>query len=159
MTDGAGRLSRTLAQKIARQLGLDYMPSGFQGRFGDAKGFWTIDPQATDEDDWIEVYDSQRKWKRAADAHNDPDFDDPSHRTFEVNNQSNELKSADLNTQLLPILVDRAIDKPMMVEAIVKLLEQGLAEEIEAQRVAMENPQTCRVWVRGTNPRMGERIK
>lgn len=39
MTDGAGRISQSLARKIIESLKLDHMPSGFQGRFGNAKGF------------------------------------------------------------------------------------------------------------------------
>jgi len=158
MTDGAGRLSFALAQKIANHLGLDSLPSGFQARFGDAKGFWTIDPDTINyPDEWIEVYESQQKWTRK--DVNDPHYEDPAYRTFEVNGKSGELKSADLNTQLLPILVDRAIDKTEMINVIGQLLEQNLAETINSQRDAMMNPLTCMEWVQDTNCRLTEKLK
>lgn len=109
--------------------------------------FWSIDPQDTGIHDWIEIYDGQRKWVRnegIGAMTDDPDFDDPAHRTFEVNGMSGDLRSAELNAQFLPILVDRAIDKPEMIRAIEKILQDGLTEAIMAQRAAMENPLTCR---------------
>ena len=59
MTDGAGRLSQSLAYKINNQLGLSYLPSGFQGRIGEAKGLWTVDVNDERPGDWIELYASQ----------------------------------------------------------------------------------------------------
>ncbi|KAG9240954.1 RNA dependent RNA polymerase-domain-containing protein [Calycina marina] len=76
-----------MAERVALSMGLDYLPSGFQARFEDSKGLWSIHPASGDTaDQWIEVCDSQRKWKRE-DA-NCPDFDDPAHCTFEVNAES-----------------------------------------------------------------------
>lgn len=159
MTDGAGRMSLTLASKIVKTLGLSYLPSGFQARIGGAKGFWSIDP-STDHasEEWIEIYESQLKWTRKGTL-DDWNYNDPAHRTFEVNKFSGKLKSADLNAQLLPILIDRAKSKPRMVDAISKLLEDGLMEEIKSQRVAMENPQSFRKWIRETNPGLTDRVK
>ena len=42
MTDGAGQISLALAHKVAQQLPVAFFPSGFQGRIGEAKGFWTV---------------------------------------------------------------------------------------------------------------------
>jgi hypothetical protein len=159
MTDGAGRLSSALALKIVNVLGLSHLPSGFQGRIGDAKGLWSIDPRYYGEDEWIEIYSSQRKWKRSGETHDDPDFKDPAHRTFEINKWSGRLKSADLNPQLLPILMDRATSKPAMRKAIEQLLKNDLTERIESQRLAMENPLSFRKWIRDANPRLGDRVK
>lgn len=159
MTDGAGRLSAALALKIVHILGLSHLPSGFQGRIGDAKGFWSIDPQYHGDEEWIEIYDSQRKWKRSGQTVDDPDFKDPAHRTFEVNKFSNVLKPADLNFQLLPILVDRATSKPAMHKAIESLLREDLQTRIESQRLAMENPMSFRKWVYTSNSRIGDRVR
>jgi hypothetical protein len=158
MTDGAGRLSSALALRIVHILGLSHLPSGFQGRIGDAKGLWSIDPRYHGEEEWIEIYDSQRKWKRSGKL-DDLDFKDPAHRTFEVNKCSGKLKPADLNLQLLPILDDRANSKPAMYKAIAQLVKDDLGERIESQRLAMENPLSFRKWVREANPRLGDRVK
>jgi hypothetical protein len=81
MTDGAGRISYALARKVVEKLGLNYMPSGFQGRFGSAKGFWTLNPNSyNSNEEWIEVYENQRKWERDRLDALDLDYDDPAHR-------------------------------------------------------------------------------
>ena len=159
MTDGAGRLSHALAMKIAVKLGLEYLPSGFQARFGEAKGFWSIDPSTTNVDEeWIEIYKSQQKWAREK-PEEDPDYTDDAHWIFEVNNKSDELRSKDLPSQLLPILIDRAVDKSTMIDVIEKLLIKDLIETIQAQRIAMRNPLSCREWVQDTNCRLNEKVK
>lgn len=61
MNDGAARISATLAGKIALMIGLDLIPSVFQGRFGEAKGLWVVDYNDKEGDDWIEIYPSQQK--------------------------------------------------------------------------------------------------
>ena len=152
-------MSAALALKIVGILGLSHLPSGFQGRIGDAKGLWSIDPRYHGDEEWIEIYDSQRKWKRSGETLDDPDFKDPAHRTFEVNKTSGKLKSADLNHQLLPILIDRAKSKSAMRSAIEQLLKDDLMNRIETQRLAMENPLSFRKWVRESNPRLGDKIK
>lgn len=79
MNDGIGRMSRSLAHKIARWLGLTETPVCFQGRFGCAKGIWIINTDDDlSDDDWIETYPSQRKW--------DCDFQDLEFRRFDVKN-------------------------------------------------------------------------
>ena len=159
MTDGAGRISQALAFRIREALGLSHLPSGFQGRFGEAKGFWSVDPSADDNsEEWIEVYESQQKWKRKGTVI-DRDFDDTAHRTFEVNKFSGKLKSAALNEQLMPILMDRAKSKPQMRQALVKLLEDCLRDELEKERLAMNNPQAFRKWVRDSNTGLGDLVK
>jgi hypothetical protein len=96
MNDGGGRLSLRLALKIVEIMGLSYLPSGFQARLGGVKGVWVVDPGHDRDEDWIEVYKSQRKWERDG-TEDDQDYDDPAHRTFEVNNRSDKLQSARLN--------------------------------------------------------------
>ncbi|KAB8296442.1 hypothetical protein EYC80_009183 [Monilinia laxa] len=86
MTDGAGKMSLSLARKIVFKLELSYIPSAFQGRFGEAKGLWIVDRNEDNENDWIELYREQFV------GHSTP------------------LKTADLNTQLLPLLMHQATD-------------------------------------------------
>lgn len=157
MTDGAGRMSLALATEVARKLGLLYLPCGFQGRLGEAKGFWTIDHQDKSNKIWIETYASQRKWTRS--KKKGGESDDASHMTFEVNRPSGPLKSADLNLQLLPLLVDRAKDKPRMRKAIAKLLERGLKEALVALQSGMVDGPSLRQWTGESNSSVKEKLK
>ncbi|KUJ08214.1 uncharacterized protein LY89DRAFT_338204 [Mollisia scopiformis] len=156
MNDGAGRISPSLALKITQKLCLSYLPSGFQARLGEAKGFWLVDHTDTKGEDWIEVYESQQKWIRSTEPKGPSD--DRSHRAFEVLRYSGPLKSADLNTQLLPILLDRAKDPKAMRDALSDLLRQGLEQEVAEIQAAMESPANFKKWIRagtsGTNDRL-----
>jgi hypothetical protein len=153
MTDGAGRLSQSLAYKINAQLGLSYPPSGFQGRIGEAKGFWTVDVNDERSGDWIELYASQCKWEP------DPNHDNIHNRTFEVIRWSGPLKSAALNLQFLPLLVDRAKDRSTMRTDLAELLKGGVNREIELLQEAMADPQSFRKWLRENNSNIDDRLK
>jgi len=109
MNDGCGRISQAMARDVANCLGLTYVPSGFQARFGGAKGFWIVELHQSTEP-CIEIYTSQQKWGRSPDTLN-PGDRDQDHRTFEVVGWVKPLKSATLNLQFLPILEDRGISK------------------------------------------------
>ncbi|KAF7959630.1 hypothetical protein EAE96_001245 [Botrytis aclada] len=157
MTDGAGRMSLSLARKIVLKLELSYIPSAFQGRFGEAKGLWIVDRTQDIENDWIELYGEQCKWKRGKKG--SQDFDHASHRTFEVVRHSAPLKTADLNTQLLPILMHQATDLKRMENAIVGALKEGLKQSLEELRSALNSPQELRCWNRLTNSSLQDRVK
>ncbi|PVH75060.1 hypothetical protein DL98DRAFT_498953 [Cadophora sp. DSE1049] len=160
MNDGCGRMSLGLASKITEKLGLSYPPTAFQGRIGEAKGLWVVDRHDKGGEDWIETYPSQRKWYRGQKrGGHDKGWDDPSHRTFEVLKCSGPLKSADLNLQFLPLLIDRANDPKLMKRAISDLLEQGLALKVEEIQDAMDDPKSFRKWVRDRNPNLKERLR
>ena len=160
MNDGCGRMSLSLASKITDKLGLSYPPTAFQGRIGEAKGLWVVDRHDKGGEDWIETYPSQRKWYRGEKrGDNDKEWDDPSHRTFEVLKCSGPLKSADLNLQFLPLLMDRANDPKLMKRAISEILEQGLALKVEEIQEAMDDPKSFRKWVRDRNPNLKERLR
>ncbi|RYO81292.1 hypothetical protein DL766_009764 [Monosporascus sp. MC13-8B] len=155
MSDGIARMSSSLARKISKSMGLIDVPAGFQGRIGSAKGFWIRHRTDTDadEDDWIETYPSQRKWKC--------DFLDPDHRTFEVRSEVRDLTPANLNLQFLPILEDRAIDRDRMKREVGSILEKGLLKELESQRLALDNPIQFRQWLHenGSTSRRSARLK
>jgi hypothetical protein len=156
MTDGAGRISLALAIKISAQLDLGYLPGGYQGRIGPAKGFWTVDFADRTGEEWIETYRSQRKWNPSTEENGVSD--DPSHRTFEVVAFSSPLKSADLIPQFIPILMNRAVNMERMRNTISNLLEQSLAEELKSLKSAMDSPQLFRKWVYENMPGTSERL-
>jgi len=158
MTDGGGRLSPSLAMKIAQKLGLSYLPSGFQARLGNCKGFWVVDIQDSGNEDWIEVYSEQEKWVRKGTL-DDPDYKDPAHRIFEVNKFPGPLKSADLNQQLLPILMYGAPNVNKMRDDISELLKATLTKQIEEQRMAMNDQLSFRNWLRDSNSGLVDRAK
>lgn len=159
MNDGAARISLNLANKVRLHMGLSYLPSAFQARFGEAKGLWVVDGNNDFRDDWIEVFPSQQKWKRDSNPAGQGISDDPSHRTFEVLKYSGPLKSADLNTQFLPLLVAQAIDRKAMKRTLSKILKDGLSAEVIRLKEAFENPQVLRKWVRESKPSIVERLK
>lgn len=123
MHDGIGRMSITLGRRIANLLDIHPTPSAFQGRIGSAKGVWIIDTSDTSEETWIDIYDSQIKWKC--------DFIDDHHRTFEVKTYSKALKSGELTHQFIPVLEDRAIDANRMRDVIANRLQESLMSEFE----------------------------
>ncbi|KAK2608642.1 hypothetical protein QQS21_002871 [Conoideocrella luteorostrata] len=142
MNDGIGRLSITLAQQIALCLGLARIPSAFQARFGSAKGVWLVDrnePPPLGCDDWIVTYPSQRKW--------DCSQDDAAHRTFEVITYSSEVRSASLNLQFIPLLLEQAVNKTEMAETIKKHLHATIRDDLSVPIDAMSNPVELRGWL------------
>ncbi|RAL64969.1 hypothetical protein DID88_001559 [Monilinia fructigena] len=157
MTDGAGKVSLSLARKIVFKLELSYIPSAFQGRFGEAKGLWIVDRSKDIENDWIELYGEQCKWNRGESVSDE--FDHWSHRTFEVVGHSTPLKTADLNTQLLPLLMHQATNPTRMRRAIVKGLEEGLENSLEELKIALTGPRELRSWIRPTNSSIQDKIK
>jgi hypothetical protein len=157
MTDGAGRISPTLALKVTQKLGLSFVPTGFQGRIGEAKGFWTVYNGDKSGLDWIETYKSQRKWTRSSKLNGESD--DVSHRTFEVVGFSGPLKSKDLNQQILPLLVEQAKDQDAMKKSIEILLKEGLVREVRALRTAMDSLQSFRKWLHEAKYAVNERLK
>ncbi|KAF7551170.1 hypothetical protein G7Z17_g5199 [Cylindrodendrum hubeiense] len=142
MNDGIGRMSRSVARKVATHLGISETPCCYQARIGSAKGIWIVDVEddGLDDNDWIETYPSQRKWKC--------DFEDIHHRTFEVRNWARELRSAALNAQFIPVLEAQSQIPGMMRKAIAKHLEDGLRMELDGQIAAMNHPMDLRAWIR-----------
>ncbi|KAJ4169693.1 hypothetical protein NW754_005841 [Fusarium falciforme] len=140
MGDGIGRMSRSLARKVATRLGLLEAPCAFQARIGSAKGMWIVDVEddGLDDSDWIETYPSQRKWEC--------DYLDVHHRTFEVREWSRELRPAALNQQFIPVLEAQAPRPRLMRDAIAAHLVNGLDEEIGGQMAAMAHPTNLRGW-------------
>ncbi|KAK0101304.1 hypothetical protein ONS95_006481 [Cadophora gregata] len=160
MNDGCGRMSTALATRIKEHLGLSSTPTAFQGRIGEAKGLWVVDRHDKGGDIWIETYPSQRKWVRGEKrGGNDKEWEAPSHRTFEVLKFSGPLKSADLNLQFLPLLMDRANNPKLMKKAISDILEEGLALKVQEIQEAMDDPQSFRKWVRDRNPNLKEHLR
>ncbi|PBP17756.1 hypothetical protein BUE80_DR011413 [Diplocarpon rosae] len=155
MNDGAGRMSPSLALKITQKLGLSYLPAAFQGRIGEAKGLWIADHHYKGPEEWIETYPSQRKWKREKSS--DEGWYDPSQRTLEVLKCSGPLRSAELNFQFLPLLMDRAKDKALMKQDLSNILKDGLSLKVEEIKKAMESPLSLRQWVRAKNANLKDR--
>jgi hypothetical protein len=159
MTDGAGRLSFSLAQKIITKLGLSYPVSGFQGRIGEAKGFWSVDHSDRSGDLWIETYASQCKWVRSKSKHDHAGDFHPANRTFEILKPSGPLKSADLNLQFLPLLMERAFDKNKMKTALQELMEDALQRELDYLYASLEDGASLRKWVYEQHSSIVDRLR
>jgi hypothetical protein len=156
MNDGIGRISPSLAKKVAELLGLTDCPSSFQARLGSAKGMWLIDVDSEGdfeedfEKDWVEIYPSQRKWEC--------DFKDVHHRTFEIRNWPKELKSASLNQQFIPVLEAQSIDKGLMRRVLSSHLQTALHADLGDQVDAMESPQSLRLWMHQSGSSRSDRL-
>lgn len=158
MNDGCARISRAAARDITEALGLDTMPSAFQGRIGGAKGMWMVD--ASDESlpnnhqengYWIEITDSQLKFE----GHPiDNMFPDRERVTFEVQSYSKKLSTASLNYQLMPILEDRGVP----YEVFKRLLEEDLTAKVGELEVAMDSALALRKWNQDNNSVVEERL-
>ncbi|KAL7943552.1 RNA dependent RNA polymerase domain-containing protein [Trichoderma barbatum] len=151
MNDGIGRISPSLAKKVAEALGLSDCPSCFQGRIGSAKGMWLIDVNSEEdsERDWIEIYPSQIKWEC--------DYIDPHHRTLEIRNWPSELKSASLNQQFIPVLEARSPQPDAMRRVISDHLQRALHADLGEQANAMKEPMGLRLWIHQSGPSKHDR--
>ncbi|CAG8979219.1 hypothetical protein HYALB_00013146 [Hymenoscyphus albidus] len=159
LIDGAGRISYAAALEVMKHLGLTYPAGGFQGRIGEAKEFWTVDHKSKSGDIWIEVYDSQAKWTRTRSKSSKNHDNHVDNRTLEVVHPSGPLKSADLNFQIFPILMDRAKNKDDMKKSLQKLLEVGLKSELDNLLTLVGDGPSLRKWVHETNPNEQQRLK
>lgn len=140
MNDGVARMSRKVAERIRALLGLSTIPSAVQGRLGSAKGMWIVDVNDSSDELWIETYPSQRKW----------DLDwihaDEDHLTLEIRKYASMPKSASFNLQFLPVLENRAIDRPKMRRAVGELLRDNLQQELNGQKRALQSSMQYRQW-------------
>lgn len=137
-------------RKVRDVLGLQSIPSAFQGRLGSTKGMWMLDPTDLGRKDWIETFPKQRKWNC--------DMSKEAHRTLEIRSYSMNLVPASLNKQFLPILEDRSTDQSVLRQIFVDNLTTRSEEEAESLKEALKHPELFRKWVRGLNPRESFRI-
>ncbi|ETN44653.1 uncharacterized protein HMPREF1541_10323 [Cyphellophora europaea CBS 101466] len=130
MNDGCALMSVGLAIAITRMLGLDEVPSAFQGRISGAKGMWLVDKRNSMRQDpagrgyWIQVTPAQLKIQ----PH--PRYRDCSDhfRTFEVSDWSKALKPSSLNTQLLNVLYNRGVGRKILARRLTALTEEYYEE-------------------------------
>ena len=147
MNDGCSLLSVGAARQIARYLGLaERPPSVFQARIGCWKGIWMVDvqnlPHKRQDDIWIEVTPSQRKFHRHPEDLSDKTFDGR-RTTFEVVTWSRPPTSARFSPTLIPILVDRGVPE----HALHRLYHASLEYERKTMMDAVENVQLLYRWV------------
>ena len=147
MNDGCSLLSFGAARRIAQHLGItERPPSVFQARIGCWKGIWMVHdphlPYDCQNDIWIEVTPSQRKFYRHPEDLSDDTFD-RRRTTFEVITWSTPPTSAHLSPTLIPILVDRGVPE----EALCNLYRASLTYESKVLRDTVQNEQLLSRWV------------
>jgi hypothetical protein len=149
MNDGCCRISVGACRLIREKLGLTgAMPSCYQGRIGGAKGNWTIsaEPDSMSEDDldiWIEINESQEKFRpHEEDLDDDLQFDNR-RLTFELVRTSQPPRPSSLYLAFMTILADRGV-KHAEIEQLVK----G-ALNVESKNLidAIEDRVKCRRWL------------
>ena len=142
-------------------LGMDQAPSVFQGRIGGAKGVWMVDalderpPKVTRSDGrvyWIEITDSQLKFKPHPIDHYMPDA---ARNTLDVNKYSKKLSSSSLTFQLISILEKGGVSQ----EIFARRLREDLSSRREEMELAMEDGLMLRKWNQQTNPVTEERVE
>lgn len=147
MNDGCSRLSVGAARQIVQDLGLaERPPKVFQARIGCWKGLWMVHAQnlsvERQNDIWIEVTPSQRKFHRHPEDLEDDTFD-PKRTTFEVVAWSLPPTPARLSPTLIPILVDRGVHE----QALHELYQASLVHERKGMMDAAQNPLLLYRWV------------
>ncbi|KAI9838363.1 MAG: hypothetical protein M1819_005631 [Sarea resinae] len=155
MNDGCAKISPGAARTIASALGLDHVPSAFQGRLGPSKGMWLVDysgyPNTTDEYQvWIEMTDAQTKFKTSPEGNLLPHDD---RLIFEAVGWSKPLKCATLNPQLISVLVNQGEEQKANIENALKdLLHDDLSSRLETLQMAMQDPICLRKWIQDNKP-------
>ena len=152
-------MSWYLGKDIADSIGLQIVPSVYQGRFGGAKGLWVVDPYDPSQKgqrSWIEISNSQLKFKPhpAGTTYFDIDRYDEHNRTFEVLNYSKPLSTASLNHQLIIILAHGGV--PWFV--FEKLLRASISDLFKDINISMAHPLEAKRCIEFISPTRAQRI-
>lgn len=157
MNDGCSVCSPAVMRKIRDELGLDTTPSAVQARLGGAKGMWFVDPDPNvdwvSEDLWIKITKSQLKYDFHENQDQYPDIADWARLTLFVVKTSKKPSSAHLNSQLIPIMQERGVNRSAFEELLKEDLEEGLDWLIRSAKDRIE----LRQWLSGPGGMVRER--
>lgn len=139
MNDGCSVASPAVMKMVRKKLGLEETPTAVQARLGGAKGVWMVDPVVDwgSEDIYIKVTKSQLKYKG---YDNEEDW---ARLTLDVLSASHDPTPATINTQYIPILVDRGVPFP----ALKELLEEHLEADLDQLFQVLDQPVELRRWM------------
>ncbi|KAF1981498.1 hypothetical protein K402DRAFT_364650 [Aulographum hederae CBS 113979] len=143
MNDGCSKISLKAAKRVwsfFRDSGP--VPTIFQARFGGAKGVWMTNFDYSDDSEWIEVSDSQLKFKPHPEDL-DPVTYDTLRLTFEVVKYARTATSSTLHVSFLPILDNRGVP----YSALRDFVETQMDAEREELLVSVQDPVKFRKWV------------
>ncbi|KAF2461982.1 RNA dependent RNA polymerase-domain-containing protein, partial [Lineolata rhizophorae] len=148
MNDGCAVMSQGAAREIWRAMGqTGPIPSVFQARIGGWKGLWIRGASAEagprDNEIWIEVSKSQKKFERPDEDFVDDTFD-PIRLSFEVLNYSRPPTSASLHTSFIPILQDRGVPQEALETVVLDFLEYSRQEIL----YNLDHKDRLRSWLR-----------
>ena len=147
MNDGCSRISLGACRLIWQKLGSDGpIPSAFQARINGAKGVWIRSAPsdstfADDNDIWIEISDSQRKYP-PHDEDTAASFD-PHRWTFEVVKYTKKTTPYVLHLAFIPILTNRGV----LEDKLEELTREVLDEEREGLLGSLEKAIALRCWI------------
>ncbi|KAL9618121.1 MAG: hypothetical protein Q9160_007128 [Pyrenula sp. 1 TL-2023] len=144
MNDGCARISMSAAIHISEILGLQNVPSVFQGRIAGAKGMWMVDSdekfqKLSDRRFAIEISDSQLKIL----PHPQNCELDIEQRTFEVTEWSRPPRPASLTTQFLTILRARGVPEEVLKDALL----DETHSYFESLKESLSDPLLLRTWL------------
>ncbi|KAF2395987.1 hypothetical protein EJ06DRAFT_252729 [Trichodelitschia bisporula] len=148
MNDGCSRISLGACRLIWAKLGMTGpLPSVMQARINGAKGVWIrsapADSTSPDHlDIWIEINESQRKFKPHPED-DDPDKFDPNRWTFETVTWERSALPSNLYVGFLPIFEERGVP-----HSAIEGLMNGLLN-IDRQELlsAIKDPAALRCWL------------
>lgn len=158
MTDGCARMSRDLGIAVTQSLGLDEVPSVFQGRISGAKGVWIVDKRSSfrhnlhNRDFWIEITASQLK------IHPHPRYRDSRDeiRTFEVCDWAKMLRPSSLNAQLINVMYNRGVRRDILAARLKSLTEDYYEELCES--LDKNDPLLTHAWLQKYHSGRGQRL-
>ncbi|KKY24179.1 putative rna-directed rna [Phaeomoniella chlamydospora] len=143
-------MSESLARVICHKLGIDGIPSVFQGRVAGAKGVWMVEKDSncrrlSSRGFYLEVSDDSQLKIRPHPA--DTQELEESQRIFEVLKWSSPPRPGALTFQLLTILFDRGVSKVVLKE----LLESDISSIYDDLVSAKNDPLLLRAWLRSAH--------
>lgn len=142
MDDGCALISVGAALKIWQTVRkvtnntTEPMPRAFQARIGGAKGVWMVSADsrfgnADDNELWIQISESQLKFKPHWEDLSDESEWDAQRLTFEYLNHSRCPVSSELHISFIPILSDRGVPRHVIADLMVDHLDAERRELLE----------------------------
>jgi hypothetical protein len=148
MNDGCALMSLELAAAITHCMGLDELPTIFQGRISGCKGLWMVDRLGSrrhnlhGRDFWIQITPSQLKIQPHP---SERDATDEALRTFEVSNFSTTLQPSALNFQFINVLYNRGVRKEILEQRLKATFNEYYNELCEG--IGTFDVLKCRAWL------------
>jgi hypothetical protein len=157
-TDGCAAISSAAMKEVGEILGCHETPSAIQGRIGGAKGVWYIDSNNDfSGNKWIEIRESQIKYKHDFDDNFDDNFvDNFVHlRTLEVLRVAcSPTSPGTLNSQFIRVLSNGGVSVSVFITKIKNYIKKAKSEI-----VGCDDPRSLITWLTKNTNVMKKRLE